>query len=531
MALRGEAYPAVSSSAPPTQASGMDQPRHIYHRLHSAKVLLPALISVAGHIGLCFLLLSKWELLEVANGGHPLVFNNITQDTGANSPGPSWAVVFSPSWLAQGVVACLAITTLITRGRVLSWNSRLLHVNSLCQSFLVCIFQLLLMIRLTLMSGSWLLVFSPAYISMALQTVLHYVKELDSRGRRPGFPFGIQHLLALAVSMKLEGLLEYEDSSWASVLWPLWGLGGICGATLAVSLCCGVPLLLRRELHTHMAAMLFVTLLLLGSIFTLGLLAVVRLTVWLDGSPEISAADIMVPYLCVFTLILFILTMSLVFIAVSTARRSRMIIDDMDDHNDSQQTVEGLLTKLPPPKTLVRVTSTFFRRISNVSSSMLEELSRMGDEQQGLPTINVEGSNGDEGEQFEEILGRDEDSDEMESPRLSSTLTKSRMSKRFGEGAGKDDDGAASSHTSVTSEEARESSVCWVCYEGPREAVLMECGHGGVCYSCAKRIFRKKGRLCPICRQRITTVLCLVPSDPANSVVRVQRSEQASDLV
>ena len=94
-----------------------------------------------------------------------------------------------------------------------------------------------------------------------------------------------------------------------------------------------------------------------------------------------------------------------------------------------------------------------------------------------------------------------------------------------------DDDGAASSHTSVTSEEARESSVCWVCYEGPREAVLMECGHGGVCYSCAKRIFRKKGRLCPICRQRITTVLCLVPSDPANSVVRVQRSEQASDLV
>ena len=72
--------------------------------------------------------------------------------------------------------------------------------------------------------------------------------------------------------------------------------------------------------------------------------------------------------------------------------------------------------------------STFFRRISNVSSSMLEERSRMGDEQQGLPTINVEGSNGDEGEQFEEILGRDEDSDEMESPRLSSTLTKSRMS-------------------------------------------------------------------------------------------------------
>ena len=41
-----------------------------------------------------------------------------------------------------------------------------------------------------------------------------------------------------------------QESSWASVLWPLWALGGFIGASLLLGVCCGVPLLLRREMHS-----------------------------------------------------------------------------------------------------------------------------------------------------------------------------------------------------------------------------------------------------------------------------------------
>jgi hypothetical protein len=42
---------------------------------------------------------------------------------------------------------------------------------------------------------------------------------------------------------------------------------------------------------------------------------------------------------------------------------------------------------------------------------------------------------------------------------------------------------------------------------GPRNAVLLECGHGGICMDCAKRLLLTGGRTCPICRQLISQVM------------------------
>ena len=42
-----------------------------------------------------------------------------------------------------------------------------------------------------------------------------------------------------------------------------------------------------------------------------------------------------------------------------------------------------------------------------------------------------------------------------------------------------------------------DETVCAICFTGPRDAVLLECGHGGICYACAKRCLRKKARECP----------------------------------
>ena len=41
---------------------------------------------------------------------------------------------------------------------------------------------------------------------------------------------------------------------------------------------------------------------------------------------------------------------------------------------------------------------------------------------------------------------------------------------------------------------------CMVCLESPPDAVLVECGHGGVCVACAARIWelRDARRTCPL---------------------------------
>jgi hypothetical protein len=60
-----------------------------------------------------------------------------------------------------------------------------------------------------------------------------------------------------------------------------------------------------------------------------------------------------------------------------------------------------------------------------------------------------------------------------------------------------------------------EASACWICLSGPSEAVLLECGHGGICNACAERCARKRPPLCPMCRAPITHVVRLAGPEEA----------------
>ena len=78
-------------------------------------------------------------------------------------------------------------------------------------------------------------------------------------------------------------------------------------------------------------------------------------------------------------------------------------------------------------------------------------------------------------------------------------------------------------------------SLCWICFEGPRDAVLLECGHGGICLACAQRVFRKKTRLCPMCRQPVTQVVHIESAqqpepDRHRGVVRVKQMDLPEEL-
>ena len=50
------------------------------------------------------------------------------------------------------------------------------------------------------------------------------------------------------------------------------------------------------------------------------------------------------------------------------------------------------------------------------------------------------------------------------------------------------------------------SSICVVCFDAPRDAVLMPCGHADLCMACAKQVARTNA-LCPICRAPIAQAL------------------------
>ncbi len=67
--------------------------------------------------------------------------------------------------------------------------------------------------------------------------------------------------------------------------------------------------------------------------------------------------------------------------------------------------------------------------------------------------------------------------------------------------------------------EEEEGRACLVCWERPADAVLVDCGHGGLCAACAAGLWHGPGgRRCPLCRAPFAGVVRVV--DEAGGLVR-----------
>ena len=62
--------------------------------------------------------------------------------------------------------------------------------------------------------------------------------------------------------------------------------------------------------------------------------------------------------------------------------------------------------------------------------------------------------------------------------------------------------------------------TCNVCYDKQANAVLMECGHGGICYQCANKLLIKTNK-CPLCRLGATLILEVDIKNSYGSFVKV----------
>lgn len=58
--------------------------------------------------------------------------------------------------------------------------------------------------------------------------------------------------------------------------------------------------------------------------------------------------------------------------------------------------------------------------------------------------------------------------------------------------------------------------LCFICYSNAPDAVILECGHAGMCVSCAEQLPERQphGRPCPICRAPISRVMRLCTDRP-----------------
>ena len=73
---------------------------------------------------------------------------------------------------------------------------------------------------------------------------------------------------------------------------------------------------------------------------------------------------------------------------------------------------------------------------------------------------------------------------------------------------------------------SQDGGMCFICFSGPRDAVLLECGHGGLCFGCATRCMQMRFQECPICRQPISQIVQLELTER-----RGERAKRSTDGV
>eukprot|EP00357_Protocruzia_adherens_P022956 CAMPEP_0115032066 /NCGR_PEP_ID=MMETSP0216-20121206/38935_1 /TAXON_ID=223996 /ORGANISM="Protocruzia adherens, Strain Boccale" /LENGTH=404 /DNA_ID=CAMNT_0002409891 /DNA_START=530 /DNA_END=1744 /DNA_ORIENTATION=+ len=65
--------------------------------------------------------------------------------------------------------------------------------------------------------------------------------------------------------------------------------------------------------------------------------------------------------------------------------------------------------------------------------------------------------------------------------------------------------------------------MCTICCDQEPDSVILECGHGGICYNCALELWRSTGE-CHLCREAITQVLQIDTTEKDSNFIKVLTS-------
>jgi len=420
----------------------------------------------------------------------------------------NWISIFLPLWVADGLTLCAHTTLLIIQHGLrpisASINARLEHASGACRAVLYALFKVLIVERLSSPSSpaslSWYLIFAPVYAAAALQAILHSFKTLEGgealfRGRdasrprrRPGFALTLDDTLAFNISLHLTGSFYVRHATWSVVFWPLWLVAAVCGVGLFLLICFGVPMLSRRY-PTRQFLMVLPPLLLLLATYSLSMHALLRCIEWLDHpKAPVYASEVMSPAIaaawCLW-LLLAVVTLSAIWHVPPPSA------DQDDDAPREPPSWESLSVQMP--SLLVRESSTLFRQVSARTLQAYKQ--RYGMLEEEGEDEDDEASHAEEGRRVPASPPSLQILEDVEGKVSEGTCGSPNLVEGHG------------TWRRVEPSDLLDGGGCWICLRDdvPAEAVLLQCGHGGICLGCAAHLWQRRAA-CPMCRAPIELV-------------------------
>jgi len=74
-----------------------------------------------------------------------------------------------------------------------------------------------------------------------------------------------------------------------------------------------------------------------------------------------------------------------------------------------------------------------------------------------------------------------------------------------------------------------EKASCCICFSNLSDAVIMNCGHGGICYECGKSILLASYVVCHLCREPLVFVLQMDLSNTYKEFINIKSATYVDD--
>lgn len=440
------------------------------------------------------------------------------------APDPFWFLVFLPLFLLdwRNVRYCLKyLRANSDQFESMLWQRYM--VTYVCET----LYKVLLCSHLAFKDAQQYLTLKVILIPYALGYILYFVlghlamEEMERTGScNVGAKYAsdlcrfLCFVLIVSVTVKLGsgGAVTYD---WTSAFWPCWGLEGILILLLTTMPFCvdytvvdraGMLMLVWVTLSgigfcvASLMSLASVTNLLEKQLCTDGIHTGVREVAATSPHCQLALHQVLWPWL------IFLPSFSLVT-ASARPRLARALHEfwyqEASPRPDPETGTGGLPLpafqpeeELPPPKVLFRVTATYYSRVYD-------------------PSVYL----------YVEAAAAEVATPLRAGAALPSVLTSMHTDSHLTAGRSVLDRSVLDRSSSILSFRGTDfcdivdsEQLCYICYDRKPDAVLLECGHAGLCVSCAEELQeqRRPGAQaqCPICRGPIQCMVRLRPDLP-----------------